>query len=101
MSDFQRGLQVIGKATSLWWQDWTNQVVVSLVFILLSLTVLGFAPALFGVFYQALDLTHGVRTGIAGWWEGVRRYLKTSLLWGLLKFGGGGRICFFPVVLCQ
>lgn len=85
MTDIRRGLQVIGKAFSLWWQDWSNQELVSLAFILLSLTVLGFAPALFGVFHQALDLTNGIRTGIAGWWEGVKRHLKNSLLWGLLN----------------
>ncbi|HAE86354.1 MAG TPA: hypothetical protein DCG78_07645 [Anaerolineaceae bacterium] len=85
MTDIRRGLQVIGKAFSLWWQDWSNQELVSLAFILLSLTVLGFAPALFGVFHQTLDLTRGIRTGIAGWWEGVKRHLKNSLLWGLLN----------------
>jgi hypothetical protein len=85
VTDIRRGLQVIGKAFSLWWQDWSNQELVSLAFILLSLTVLGFAPALFGVFHQALDLTHGIRTSIAGWWEGVKMYLKDSLLWGLLN----------------
>ena len=85
MTDIRRGLQIIGRAFSLWWQDWSNQELVSLAFILLSLTVLGFAPALFGVFHQALDLTHGIRTGIAGWWEGVKMYLKDSLLWGLLN----------------
>jgi hypothetical protein len=85
VTDIRRGLQVTGKAFSLWWQDWTNQLLVSLSFILLSLTVLGFAPALFGVFHQALDLTHGIRTGIAGWWEGVKLHLKNSLLWGLLN----------------
>ena len=85
MTDIRRGLQIIGKAFSLWWQDWSNQELVSLAFILLSLTVLGFAPALFGVFHQALELTHSIRTGIAGWWEGVKMYLKDSLLWGLLN----------------
>ncbi len=85
MTDIRRGLQIIGKAFSLWWQDWSNQELVSLAFILLSLTVLGFAPALFGVFHQALDLTQGIRTSIAGWWEGVKMYLKDSLLWGLLN----------------
>ena len=85
MTDIRRGLQIIGRAFSLWWQDWSNQELVSLAFILLSLTVLGFAPALFGVFHQALDLTHGIRTSIAGWWEGVKMYLKDSLLWGLLN----------------
>ena len=85
MTEIRRGLQIIGRAFSLWWQDWSNQELVSLAFILLSLTVLGFAPALFGVFHQALDLTHGIRTSIAGWWEGVKMYLKDSLLWGLLN----------------
>ena len=85
MTDIRRGLQIICKAFSLWWQDWSNQELVSLAFILLSLTVLGFAPALFGVFHQALELTHSIRTGIAGWWEGVKMYLKDSLLWGLLN----------------
>jgi len=40
---------------------------------------------LFGVYEQALDLTHGIRTGIIGFWHGVKSYWRKSLPWGLLN----------------
>ena len=69
----------------LWWKDWANQVLVSLVAILLSLTVVLYPMVLFGVYEQALDLTHGIRTGIIGFWHGVKSYWRKSLPWGLLN----------------
>ena len=66
------GFTAVGAAFTLWWQDWTNQVLVCLAAILLSLTVVLYPAALFGVFTQARDLTHGVRTGIAGFWLGFQ-----------------------------
>ena len=85
MRDLNFALKAIGKAFKLWWGDWADQVLVSLSAVLLSLTVVLAAPAMFGVFEQARDLTHGVRTGIAGLWQGFRRELKRSLWWGLLN----------------
>ena len=85
MRDFKNAFQSIGKAFALWWGDWANQVLVSLTAVLLSLTVVLAAPGLFGVFEQARDLTHGVRTGIGGLWQGFRQHIKRSLLWGALN----------------
>lgn len=82
------GLITIGDAIKLWWADWSNQLVVSLAAILLSLTVVLYPVALFGVYYQALDLTHDQRTGLGGFWIGFKKYLKPALLWGLVNTFG-------------
>jgi len=41
--------------------------------------------ALFGVYEQAFDLSHGIRTGILGFWKGFKSYWRKSLPWGLLN----------------
>lgn len=76
---------VILDSMKLWWNDWANQVLVALVAILLSLTVVLYPMVLFGIYDQALDLTHGIRTGIIGFWHGVKSYWRKSLPWGLLN----------------
>jgi len=76
---------VILDSMKLWWKDWANQVLVALVAILLSLTVVLYPMVLFGIYDQALDLTHGIRTGIIGFWHGVKSYWRKSLPWGLLN----------------
>ena len=85
MKDFRNSWDAFVKALTLWWGDWANQVLVSLSAVLLSLTVVLAVPAYVGVLEQARDLTHGVRTGIAGLWLGFRRELRRSLPWGLLN----------------
>lgn len=79
------GIKTIGDTIKLWWADWSNQLVVSLAAILLSLTVVLYPVALFGIYYQALDLTHDQRTGLGGFWIGFKKYLKPALLWGLVN----------------
>ena len=69
----------------LWWNDWANQVLVAFAAILLSLTVVLYPLAIFGVTEQALDLTHGIRTGLIGFWKGFKTYWRKSLPWGLLN----------------
>ena len=76
---------IIWGSIQLWWKDWANQVLVSLAAILLSLTVVLYPLAIFGVYEQALDLTHGIRTGIIGFWQGFKKYWRKSLPWGLLN----------------
>lgn len=76
---------VIGDAFSIWWKDWANQVLVALVAIFLSLTVVLYPMVIFGVTEQALDLSHGIRTGIIGFWKGFITYWRKSLPWGLLN----------------
>lgn len=82
------GIKTIGDAIKLWWADWSNQLVVGLAAILLSLTVVLYPVALFGVYCQALDLTHDLRTGLGGFWSGFKRYWKPALLWGLVNTVG-------------
>lgn len=85
MKDLRIGFDAILRALTLWWGDWANQVLVSLSMVLLSLTVVLAVPAYLGVLEQARDLTHGVRTGIAGMWLGFKREIRRSLPWGLLN----------------
>jgi hypothetical protein len=79
------GFTTIGDAIRLWWADWSNQLVVSLAAILLSLTVVLYPVALFGVYFQAVDLTHDLRTGLGGFWSGFKRYWKPALQWGIVN----------------
>jgi len=76
---------IILDAIKLWWRDWANQVLVALVAVLLSLTIVLYPMALFGVYEQAFDLSHGIRTGILGFWKGFKSYWRKSLPWGLLN----------------
>lgn len=76
---------VIWDSIKIWWKDWANQVLVALSAVLLSLTVVLYPLALFGVYEQALDLSHGIRTGILGFWKGFKTYWRVSLPWGLLN----------------
>ena len=76
---------VIWDSIKIWWKDWANQVLVALSAVLLSLTVVLYPLALFGVYEQALDLSHGIRTGILGFWKGFKAYWRVSLPWGLLN----------------
>ncbi|HNY84000.1 MAG TPA: hypothetical protein PKK82_04010, partial [Anaerolineaceae bacterium] len=81
-------IKPIGDAVRLWWADWANQLLVSLAALLLSLTVVLYPAALFGIYHQAVDLTHDLRTGLTGFWAGFRKHFKTSLLWGLINTFG-------------
>jgi len=76
---------IILDSIKIWWKDWSNQVLVALVAILLSLTIVLYPMALFGIYNQALDLSHGIRTGIMGFWQGFKGYWRKSLPWGLLN----------------
>lgn len=80
-----QAFEVILDSVKLWWKDWTNQVLVSLAAILLSLTIILSPAALFGIYQESLDLTHNERTGLIGFWKGFRTYFRQSLLWGILN----------------
>ena len=77
-----QAFDVIVESVKLWWSDWGNQVVVSLVAILLSLTVILFPAALFGIYQESLDLSHRERSGLIGFWKGFKQHLPKSLGWG-------------------
>lgn len=81
-SDFSTGFRLIGTTFKLWWSDWVNQVIVCLVAVIVSLTIILLPPSLMGIYQQAQDLSRGNRTGIIGWWNGFKKYLWISLLWG-------------------
>ncbi len=76
---------VILDSIKICWKDWSNQVLVALAAILLSLTVVLYPLAIFGIYEQALDLSHGVSTGILGFWKGFKGHWRKSLPWGLLN----------------
>ena len=77
-----QAFDVIVNAIKLWWSDWGNQVVVSLVAILLSLTIFLFPAVIFGIYQESLDLTPRERSGLMGFWKGFKQYLLKSLVWG-------------------
>ena len=70
--DIKHAFRMIGQAFSLWWGDWVNQVMVSLVSVICSATIILAPAALLGIFQEADDLVKGTRTGIAGWWNGFK-----------------------------
>ena len=84
-SGFRSAFDVIGQSFRLWWDDWTNGVVVSLLTVLASLTGVLAGPAILGMAEVAEDLTNGIRTGIGGWWEGFKRYFWVGVLWGVVN----------------
>ncbi|MDD2521603.1 MAG: hypothetical protein PHW11_02110 [Anaerolineaceae bacterium] len=80
-----QAFDVIVDSLKLWWNDWGNQVVVSLVAILVSLTVVLLPAALFGIYQETLDLTHRERSGLIGFWNGFKKSLVKSLGWGAIN----------------
>jgi len=75
---------VIGKAFSLWWDDWVNQVLVSLAASLLGLTIILAPAALMGLLQETQDLSNDLRTGLMGFWKGFKKNFWISLLWGFV-----------------
>lgn len=75
----------LGAAFRLWWSDWANGVLVCLAMILLSLTVIGHPIAVFGLYEVSKDLSHGTRSGLGGFWRGIKDHYKQALLWGLVN----------------
>ncbi len=90
---------MIGQSFRLWWDDWSNNVVVSLLMLLVSLTVIFAGPAVLGMCAMAADFVDGTRTGISGWWVGFKRYFWQGILWGLvnlvLAFLAGTSLWFY------
>ena len=84
-SDFRSAFQIIGQAFRLWWEDWSNGVLISLVAVLVSLTGLLAGPAILGMAVVADDLVDGLRTGLGGWWDGFKQYFWVGLLWGCVN----------------
>ena len=80
-----QAFDVIADSIKLWWKDWGNQVVVSLVAVLLSLTIILLPASLFGIYQETLDLTHQERSGLIGFWKGFRQYFLKSLSWGVVN----------------
>lgn len=76
-------IQVLVNALGTWWDDWVNQTVLNLVWAICQVTIVLGPPATFGMAYVANRLVHGEATGLSGWWQGLRRYLLVSWLWGL------------------
>jgi uncharacterized membrane protein YesL len=74
---------LIGEAIRLWWQDFANNVLVSLAMVIACLTLVLSGPALLAAAQVAADFFDGMRTGIAGWWAAFRKYFWKGLLLSL------------------
>jgi hypothetical protein len=88
-SEMAVAIKLIGLAFNRIWADWVNQVLISLAMVLASLSVIFAGPALMGVCAASADLADGVRTGIAGWWAGFKRYFWQGLTWGVVNLALG------------
>ena len=84
-NDIITAFRLIANACKLWWQDWANQVLVSLLALLLSLTIVLAPASLMGIFQEMQDLSNGIRTGLIGFWQGFKRHFWRSLSFGLVN----------------
>jgi putative Mn2+ efflux pump MntP len=91
--------KLIGQSLKLWWDDWSNGILVSLVMLFVSLTVILAGPAILGMCAMTADFVDGIRTGIEGWWTGFKRYFWQGILWGMfnliLAFLAGSSLWFY------
>ncbi len=78
-------LRVIGRAIVTWWDDWIPLVTVNLAWAALCLTVVFAPPATFGLYSVTRELRQGRSRGLAGLWEGTRKYFWASWRWALLN----------------
>ena len=69
-------------------------VTVALLSILLTLTVFLAPIAYFGLLQLTADLSHGFRTGIAGFWGAFKKHWRQALVWGLVSLGIIGLLSF-------
>ena len=92
--EIKSAFSIIGKAFSLWWEDWVNQVLVSLAASLLGLTIILAPAALMGLLQETQDLSNDLRTGIVGFWKGFKKYFWSSLLWGFVTL-----FIFFIIII--
>ncbi|HSN95505.1 MAG TPA: hypothetical protein VLR89_10660 [Anaerolineaceae bacterium] len=83
----KHSIQTLWKACQLWWQDWSNLETVSLLAVLLSLTVFLAPIAYFGLLQVTTDLSHGQRSGLAGFWTAFKQHWNPALVWGLVSLG--------------
>jgi len=73
----------------VWWDDWVNWFVCSLLLILAWLTVILGPPATLGFYHVAHHLTYGKSLGPKGMVVGAGRYFLTAWLWGGLNLVAG------------
>jgi uncharacterized membrane protein YesL len=85
MKNLPAPFQVIAQALRDWWDDWINQVVIAIVWLLCWLTVVPGPPATLGLYYVANRLAHGDSLGLRGLVQGARRYFVKSWQWALLN----------------
>ena len=69
-------------------------VTVALLSILLTLTVFLAPIAYFGLLQVTTDLSHGFRTGLAGFWAAFKKQWRQALVWGLVSLGILGPLGF-------
>ena len=69
-------------------------VTVSLLAVLLTLTIVLAPIAYFGLLQVSTDLSHGFRTGLAGFWAAFKKHWKPALVWGLVSLGLLGPLGF-------
>jgi uncharacterized membrane protein YesL len=83
-------IALIGQAFRLWWQDFGNNIVISLMMVIACLTLVFTGPALLAAAVVAVDFIDGIRTGIAGWWRAFRKYFWKGLLLSLANIAAAG-----------
>ena len=69
------------QALRVWWDDWINQLLLNLVWVLCWLTVLLGPPATFAIIYGATELARGSADGLRGLAPVARRHFGPAWIW--------------------
>lgn len=78
-------MRVIARGIVDWWDSWTDNVMMSTLWLFAQISIILGPPATFGVYYVAHELINGQALGLAGMIQGARKHFWTSLLWGLIN----------------
>jgi uncharacterized membrane protein YesL len=74
-------LIIVKDGLILWWDEWINWIVISILWTLCWLTIVLGPPATFGIYFIAGSLVDGESLGVRGMLDGGREYFAKSWLW--------------------
>jgi uncharacterized membrane protein YesL len=76
-------VRVVRAALRDWWDDWITMIVISVLWLLSWLTLIGGPPATLGIYYVTHSLAYGQALGVGGFIAGARRYVAVAWRWML------------------
>ncbi|NLG98949.1 MAG: hypothetical protein GX491_16455 [Chloroflexi bacterium] len=82
---FPAPFKVIGRSVVDWWDGWLDMAMVVSIWFLAQATVIFGPPATFGLYHVTYNMINGEALGVRGLFEGAKKYLKKSLIWGAIN----------------